>query len=205
MRAIICLVEGEGDEKAVPALITKVLRDIERWDWYVGSPIKVSGLGKLRKRLKLYLSRAAQRKNCAAILILIDLDDGCPKKEAERLASEIRSLNLALPVAIVFAHREYEAWFLASLPTIAGHYNLPSDIVYEKEVESKRDVKGWFQKQMSGQRYSPTSHQKKFTSLIDLELAYEKSRSFRRLYDAIEELLEAADKAEDGYVSPGQA
>ncbi len=35
-----------------------------------------------------------------------------------------------------------------------------------------------------------------------LELAYENSRSFRRLYHAIEQLLEAVEKGERGYVSP---
>jgi hypothetical protein len=113
-------------------------------------------------------------------------------------------LNLAQPIAIVFAHREYEAWFLASLPTIAGHHGLPSDVVYEGDVERKRDVKGWLTKHKRRDRYNPTTHQKLFTSLIDLELAYENSRSFRRLYDAVAELLEAAEKGERGYVSPQQ-
>lgn len=206
MRAIICLVEGKGDEKAVPTLIAKVLSDNKVWDWYVGTTIRVHGLAKLRKELKRYLSRAAKIKNCGAILILLDLDDGCPKKEAEKLAEEIRALGLAQPVAIVFAHREYEAWFLASLSTIAGHEGLPFDVVYQGEVEQKRDAKGWLQAQMPPHsKYNPMSHQKKFTSLIDLELAYENSRSFRRLYHAIAELLEAAQKGERGIVSPGQA
>ena len=165
MRAIISLVEGEGDEKAVPSLIHKVLSDNNRWDWYAGPPIKVRSLGALRKRLRLHFSRAAQRKNCEAMLVLLDSDDDCPKEEAKKLAAEIRSLNLAQPVAIVFAHREYEAWFLASLPTIAGHHNLSPDVVYEGDVEAKRDVKGWFKKQMSRDRYNPSSHQKKLTKL----------------------------------------
>ena len=115
----------------------------------------------------------------------------------------IRSLNLAPPVAVVFAYREYEAWFLATLSSIAGHYDLPSDVVYEGDVEAKRNVKGWFKSQMrQGIGYNPVIHQKKFTSLIDLEVAYEQSRSFRRLYDAIVELLDAFDAEERGYVSP---
>jgi hypothetical protein len=210
MHAIISLVEGRGDESALPALIDKILRDTNSWKWYVGTPIKVQNLGKLRKELVYYLSRAANKKNCGAILVVLDSDDECPKEEAEKLAHAIQPLNLAVPVAIVFAHREYEAWFLASLPTIAGHHGLPADVLYEGEVESKRDVKGWLRQQMSRNRYNPTSHQKKFTSLIELELAYDclrpaplgNYRSFRRLYHAIEQLLEAAEKGERGYVSP---
>ena len=77
-------------------------------------------------------------------------------------------------------------------------------MVYEGEVEGKRDVKGWLRHQMPRRKYSPTTHQRRFTSLIDLELAYENSRSFRRLYHAIEQLLEAFDGGERGYVSPLQ-
>lgn len=203
MRAIISLVEGQGDEKAMPTLITKVLSDLNNWNWYPGSCIRVSSLGKLRKQLQWYLSNAVNIKNCGAILIALDLDDGCPKKEALQLAKEIRPLNLAVPVAIVFACREYEVWFLASLPTIAGHYGLPKDLVYEGEVEKKRDVKGWLRAHMpQSRKYTPSRYQKRFTSLIDVELAHENSRSFQRLYHAIEQLLEAAEKGERGYVSP---
>ncbi len=203
MRAIIPLVEGEGDQLAVPTLITKILSDMNRWDWYVGSPIKVGSLDKLRKQLSYSLGAATKRNNCAAILVQLDLDDGCPKEEAQKLAKEIQALNLAQPVAIVFAYREYEAWFLASLPSLAGHHGLPADVVYEGEAEAKRGAKEWLGYQMPRRaRYREKVHQKQFSSLIDLELAYEKSRSFRRLYHAIEQLLEAADKGERGYVTP---
>lgn len=80
---------------------------------------------------------------------------------------------------------------------------MPQNLVYEGDYEGKRDAKGWLKQQMpDGKGYNPTTHQKQFTSLIDLELAYENSRSFRRLYHAIEQLLQAADKGERGYVSP---
>ena len=204
MRAIMALVEGQGDELAVPTLIDKILNDLNRWDWYPGRPTRVRSLGKLRKELRWYLSRTAKRKNCAALLILLDSDDSCPKEEAQKLAEEIRPLNLPVPVAIVFANREYEAWFLASLASIAGHYGLPANVVYEGDVATI-DAKGWLKARMEqNKEYTPTSHQKRFTSLIDIELAHENSRSFQRLYHAIEQLLEAADKGERGYVSPLQ-
>lgn len=202
MRSIISIVEGLGDIKAVPALLTRILQNEGQWSWYAGKAHQAHNLHTLKKGLERFLRHAANEKNCAAILILLDLDDGCPKKEAESLALEIQTFNLPQPVAIAFAHREYEAWFLASLPTIAGHYGLPSDVLYEGDVESKRDAKGWFKQRMLGRKYNPLIHQKKFTSLIDLELAYENSRSFRRLYHAIEQLLAAAEKRERGYVSP---
>jgi hypothetical protein len=206
MRALISLVEGEGDKDAIPTLLTKILHDFQQWNWYVGETIIVRSLGKLYKNLATYLTHAASKNNCAAVLIVLDSDDDCPVDTAYKLADKIQPLGFAQPIAIVFAHREYEAWFLASLPTIAGHHDLPKDVVYEGDVEVRRNVKGWFEARMkSNRRYNPTTHQKLFTSLIDLELAYDNSRSFRRLYDAVAELLEAAEKGERGYVSPQQA
>ena len=203
MPALICRAFGPGDQDALPTLITRILQDQQQWNWYVGEAIVVRSLGKLHKNLAGYLSHAVTKKNSEAILIVLDLDDGCPKEEAMTLAERIRSLQLAQPVAIVFAYREYEAWLLASLPTIAGHYGLPSNLVYEGEVEERRNAKGWLNQRMeSNKRYNPTAYQKKFTRLIDLDLAYDKSRSFRRLYHAIEELIEGAEKGERGYVTP---
>ncbi|MEW5957224.1 MAG: DUF4276 family protein [Chloroflexota bacterium] len=125
-------------------------------------------------------------------MILLDLDDGCPKEEACSLAEQARLLNQPHPVAIVLAYREYEAWFLASLETIAGNHYLPPDLRYEKDVEEKRGVKEWLTDQMPpGQIYKPTIHQAKLANLIDLEIASQRSRSFRRLCNAIRELVNA--------------
>ena len=203
MPKIIPIIEGQGEIEAVPTLLYKILHDLQQWQWQIGKPFRANSLGRLKKYLTSLLRKASNRKDCGAILILLDLDDGCAVDTAKQLVDEVRKLKLAQPVAIVFAVREYEAWFLASLPTIIGHYSLPSDLIYEGDIESKRDVKGWFAQRMGpSKRYNPTTHQKLFTSLIDIELAYENSRSFRRLYHAIEQLLEAAEKRQRGYVSP---
>ena len=129
MRALISLVEGEDDKDAIPTLLTKILHDLQQWNWYVGEIIIVRSLGKLHKNLATYLTHAANKNNCAAVLIVLDSDDDCPVDMAYKLAEKIQSLGFPQPIAIVFAHREYEAWFLASLPTIAGHHDLPKDII----------------------------------------------------------------------------
>lgn len=203
MPKIIPFVEGAGDQAALPLLLRRILYDQQEWQWQVGKPYQVHNLGTLKKYLPYYLQRASNETDCAAILIELDLDNGCPKEEAEQLAEQIRKLNLVPPVAIVFAHREYETWFLASLPTIAGHYNLPANLTYDKEVEAKRGAKEWLDYHMRPQStYKERFHQAKFSQLIDIELAYDNSRSFQRLYDAVAELLEAAEKGERGVVTP---
>jgi hypothetical protein len=70
-------------------------------------------------------------------------------------------------------------------------------------VEAKRGAKEWLDYQMRPQStYKERAQKAKFSQLIDIELAYDNSRSFQRLYDAVAELLEAAEKGERGVVTP---
>ena len=203
MPRIIPIVEGEGEVEAVPLLLRRILEYNGQWNWSVGRPTRAGHLDVLRHRLSRVLQRAQQEPDCAGILILLDLDDGCPYEEARNLAAQVRQLNLPIPVAIVFAHREYEAWFLASLATIAGSYGLPPDLTYPGDVEARRGVKECLTRQMpSHMPYKETVHQAKFTARIDLALARDNSRSFRRLLHAVEQLVQAAGTPQPGFVTP---
>ena len=98
------------------------------------------------------------------------------------------------PVTIVFAHREYEAWFLASIEAIARDQNnkFPHNLVFTKDVESKRGVKEWLSSQLpSGYSYKPTVDQARLTNLIDINVAQQRSRSFRRLCHAVEQIVKS--------------
>jgi hypothetical protein len=203
MPMIVPIVEGDGDVQAVPSLIRKVLQHNEYWHWQVAPAKKAGGLNSLRPRLSDFLRYAQLEPGVGATLVLLDLDDGCAYREAQSLAINIRNFNLPHPVAVVFACREYEAWFLASLSTIAGQYDLPEGLLYEGDVEARRGAKEWLSKQMpSGRIYKETIHQVSMTQQIDLELARQNSRSFRRLCHAIEELVQAADSGFQGLVTP---
>ena len=211
MPKIVPIVEGEGDVKAVPILLRRVLHNVlQQYGWDVAHPKKAHSLSALRKKLDKYLLYAAIEKDAQAILILLDLDDGCPAVEARQLANDIRALSPKLPVAIVLAHCEYEAWFLASVDTIAqgekGQQYHFSPAFLQKptppsNIESIRDAKGWLSRHMTpGYRYKETLHQPSMTVLIDLNLATHRSRSLRRLLHAVELLVQHAKQS--GFVSP---
>jgi hypothetical protein len=203
MPRIVPIVEGHGEIDAVPLLLRKILGQRQWWDWSVALPKRVGNLGNLKKRLDDFIQYAQKEKDCGAILILLDLDDGCPADEARALAARVRQLPLRCPVAIVLAHREYEAWFLASLDTIAGSHDLPADLTFEGDVERIRGVKEWLTAQKpAGQAYKPAVEQTSFTSLIDLDLARQRSRSFRRLCHALEELVSCQDPRVQRRVTP---
>lgn len=203
MPKIVPLVEGPGDVDAVPGLVYRILHKNECWTWHVARPKKVRGLSALKKRLSDFMTYAQRDVNGGGILILLDLDDGCPKIEASKLAKQVREFNLTCPVAVVFAHREYETWFLASLNSLIESGFLPQGLLYIGDIEAKRDVKAWLTQQMpSGRAYKETIHQKIFTSSIDLNAAYQNSRSFRRLCGAVEELVRMSGSSQRGQVTP---
>lgn len=192
-RSLTVLVEGDGDAQAVPGLVLRLLADMGRGDWVVGKTKKVRGLGSLTKRLDdqaAYLRLEAPD----AVLVLLDLDDGCPLEAARALAARWRAHALPFPVAVVLAHREFEAWFLASLPSIAPHVaDLPDALVYDKEPEGKRGAKEWLTAQMpKGRTYEETLHQKAYARHLDPDAAQGRSRSFRRLVSALTTLTDAA-------------
>lgn len=207
MPCIVPIVEGPGDVDAVPVLVRRILECHQWFDWSVARPKKAGNLGKLKRNLDRYVLYAQKERGCGAILILLDLDDGCPKDEAYDLAVQARELASPYPIAIVLAHREYEAWFLASMATIAGHVPLPTDLVYEGNVEDRRDAKGWLTARMPpGRAYKETIHQARFASLIDLDIARQRSRSFRRLLHAVEQLVQlAGTDPTRGFVTPQAA
>jgi len=210
MPKIFPIVEGDGDTEAVPILLRRVLHEhLEQYHWNVTHPIRAHSLAVLRKRLGDYIAYADIKEDVQAVLILLDLDDGCPAIEAKQLADSIRALSARLPVAVVLSHREYEAWFLASIETIARgggpKYSFSPEFLRDptppSAVEKIRDAKGWISKQMvSGHRYKETLHQPSMTTLIDLKLAAGRSRSMRRLLHAIELLVQHA--SEGHFVSP---
>ena len=206
MKKLIPIIEGDGEMKAIPNLLSRILTMKQAYDWGVGRPIQGKSLGHLRKNLSRFLA-LAELEGAAATIIILDLDDGCPRHEAASLVQEIKAIGGRVnPVAVVFAHREYEAWLLASLATIAGQYHIPLDAAFSGEVESLRDVKGWFTRQMChdgvARRYKETIHQVELTRLMDLDRVAVQSRSFRRLLKAVDEVVTAEQESLLGYVTP---
>lgn len=199
MPRLLPVVEGDGEKSAVPALLYRLFAERRHSEqgWRVddGALMRVGGLPAFRSNLDKYL-RYLRVEAPDAVLVLLDLDEQahCPKVEASALAKDIRDARLPFPVAVVFARREYEAWFLASIESIAPHVEaLPDELRYEGEPEAPRDAKGWITAQMpAGRSYKPTTDQKRFTGLLDLDLARARSRSFRRLCHAVEELVQRA-------------
>ncbi len=192
---VYAIVEGHGEAKApdkhqqpaVTLLIQKLLNDMECYALFPSErpPWRMRSQGDFFAGQKLENVIRAHKvyTDCAAILILFDLDDGCPKEKAPTLTKRFRDMEeLPFSIIVVCAKREYEAWFLASLESIHPAHTYPGD------PESVRDAKGWLRREFG---YWESRDQAHYTRELDLKLARKQSRSFRRLYHAFEEITAA--------------
>lgn len=159
MRKIVPIVEGHGEEKAVPLLLRRWLRH-RGFDKFFDVPdyaVNAKGCGKLKAAynrvrhlgIEHYI-KAAQGFHPDAIIVIIDSDDECYKRTpgnglGPELLARARRFAPNLPLAVVVANPEYEAWFLASLTCIRAAGLLPkhsSRIRGILEPESSTGCKG---------------------------------------------------------------
>ena len=197
--SIMAIVEGPGDKDAVPALLRRILWErFSRYDIDVPQPRVAHGKPNLIKKLEDFL-RYALIEGCTAILILLDADTDCPTQLARELAQRAATLNLRVPIAVACAKHEYEAWFISCLSTDEGdnirqRLGIPSSVTAPEDVESVGNAKAWLENHMPHHLgYKETTDQVVLTHYINLELAHDRSRSFRRVCHAVAELVEAID------------
>lgn len=192
---IYAIVEGHGEadtaksgrRPAVTILVARILQSLGSPGIYPNEkhpPFRMS-YGEFFRgdKLERAIRYHAKYADCAALLILLDMDDECPAQKAADLVTRVHSLgDLGFSVAIVCAKREYESWFLASLESIHRGET------YSGDPEAIRDAKGYLRKRYG---YKPTIHQAQYTEVMDISITGERSRSFRRMQHAIAEILEA--------------
>lgn len=141
--------------------------------------------GELERAVQLAASKVGSR---GAVLVLIDADDDAPCELGPELHSRATSAGAGVRVAVVLAHREYEAWFLASASSLAGCQGLSPDLESPLEPEAIRDAKGWLSARMAERRYREVLHQPKLTAIMDLAQA-RRAQSFDKLWREVGRIL----------------
>lgn len=185
------IVEGHGEVSAVRELITRIGVEFHQTWIDVAQPFRLDS-AKMRKPDELAKAirvQAARVQDRGGVLVLRDGDDKdiqCPVQLASELSPQPGLV--AVSVQTVIAFREHEAWFLAAAESLRDHPSVRDDARSPADPESKRDAKHQLESLMC-ESYKETLHQARFSALIDLAAAAEKSRSFRRLIHAIELLL----------------
>ena len=200
MPTVVPIVEGPGDASAVPGLLYWILRErCNRPDIIVaqggGRLVVTNGRSNLETKLGQFLGYAQNQRNCDGILILLDSDNDCPVQLAQNLSEQCHRIGARVSVEIVCSQRSYESWFLASWNTVRDRAGLPGTDAPGDPSENVINPKQWINNLLPrGLAYKETSDQAPYTAAIDLDLAHQNSRSFRRLCHALEQLVGAMDQ-----------
>ncbi len=185
------IVEGFGEVEAVPVLVRRLIAEASTFAIQVNSPIRAHQSDLLNEqKLKRKVALAKKQHCCGSVLILFEHEDACPKELGPQLLEWARAEAGQIPCAVALAHREYEAWFLASVESLRRKRGVRADAESHPAPESVRDAKGALENCMtSGRKYLETTDQAALSALFDMKLAYSRSRSFQHLTKTLGELI----------------
>jgi hypothetical protein len=126
------------------------------------------------------------------VLIVLDSDGACPAESAPALLSPCREARSDCRLALTFAHREFEAWFIAAAESLRGYRGLPKNLVRPSDPESIQDAKGWIKQLRSERAYSPTIDQAAFASNFALNEARVHAPSFDKFCRDLTDMLRSS-------------
>lgn len=196
---IAAIVEGHGEQHAVPALIKNWLTKHNLHDKYFteDTAIRASGCGALKcphdsgddLGIEHYVpyARAAGAKR---VLIVIDADRECIQREqtgSEALGLELkrRAEHIATDfrMSVVVGNRTAESWFLASLVELraAGQVAAGFHLSASFDIEAAPGHKTRMAR-LVGEKYEESVHMKRLASKMRFEASsVARSRSLRKL------------------------
>lgn len=183
---IAAIVEGHGEVESVPVLIRRIAAEIDSSIALQIETLRYSS-SKLKKNneLERAVEQAADIMNGnGGIIVLLDCDgDGeCPKIDAPALLSRACSARPDVPISVVLAYKEYEAWFIAAAESLRGKRRLTESLEMISDPEQIRDAKGWLSYRMPNNRpYSEIRDQPALTALFDIQSA-RRANSFDKCY-----------------------
>jgi Domain of unknown function (DUF4276) len=189
-----CVVEGHGDVLSVPTLIHRVVEQVDpTMQAVVPPPLRVkrsrilAGHDELQRALEKLIPML---RRPAGLFIMLDADDDCPAEVGPQLLKSATGVRSDVPFGVVFAKREFEAWFLAAAESVCGRCGLPANLEPPLDPEQIRDAKGWLRERMPPTRtYTATTDQLTLTRSFNLNIARQRSPSFDKCYREIERLL----------------
>ncbi|GKT16313.1 DUF4276 family protein [Acidovorax sp. SUPP2522] len=190
---LLAIVEGEGDERAVPVLLRQILEHHGHYGVQVLKPQRRGELPKVKSNFARFFE-AAMLEN-AAVLCVLDFDcEWCldAAQEEQNLMAMARSIRTDYPFEACFIVKEFESLFLCDAATTRSALPAISpDTVFPDHPESIRDAKGWLSSaQPKGMAYKPTTHQARIASQLDLPHLEKHSPSFQRLTRAVLNLVQ---------------
>ena len=193
MRRLLTIVEGDGDVRAAPILIRRILEKNGIFDVKLLPAQRRGEYPSVKKHFDTCFMAAI--KEISPILWIMDFDSkgyDCPYQEAEQLLSRAQALHPNWPLKIAFLIKEYEVLFLYDeKATRAVFPDIPKQVEFPKNPQEIRGAKEWISdKRPSGMAYKETVHQAKITAHLDLDLLLERSKDFAHIERAVLQLID---------------
>lgn len=192
MRRLLPIVEGHGEDRAVPLLIRRILDAQGIYDVDVLQARRHGEYPTVTRNFD-NLFKAAVLVN-APILWVMDFDSkdyDCRVKEAQILLTRAKKLRPGWPLKIAFLVKEYETLFLIDeMATRKAFPDIPAKMPFPANPESIRGAKEWLSKARpaAGNAYKPMVDQAKITAHLNLDLLRKHSPDFAHLERAVLEL-----------------
>lgn len=185
MISVASIVEGDGEVAALPILLRRLAHEMD--------PVtQINPLPPIRVRRDKFLNKEdefrrqlllASAKSGADgwILIVLDADDDCPADRGKQIHQKAQQYVPHRRLSVVLANREFEAWFIAAARSLNGIRGFSVKPDEQVQAEIPRNAKGWIRERMQSGTYSEILDQPAFTARLDLQQAFDNSRSFRKL------------------------
>lgn len=187
MSRILPIVEGDGDVKAVPILVRRILHAHGFYGIDLLPAQKRGDLPKVKGAFDNYFN-AALKWN-APILWVMDFDCKdceCVAHESQALYQQASQIRLGWPFKVVFIPKEFETLFLAEQQAARGVLGIAPDYQFPNNPEQIRDAKQTLSRALpSGRAYKEMVHQEKIAAQLDIAVLRETSSCFRHFEDAI--------------------
>ena len=186
------VVEGLGDRKAFPTLVTKTAQLFGQ-DVFVCHIVEGGGWEVLKApgELERNVALAAADKNPDEVLVVVDLEDDCAKNQYEENVVRLSELctRFKIPVKLCFCVREFETWFLEGYEGIVQ--NSSEQDIKEKFVNpsrlNARGAKEEFER-LIGRSYRQSIDQEKYAKRLELSALFGSSRSYRKFAKIVSNL-----------------
>ncbi len=188
--AIVPIVEGQAEVESVPILLRRALAQLGAYQVQVARPFRVKRNlivrdGQLERAI---CQSIRDRDNVGYILVLLDSDDDCPATLGPCLFERCRAAT-HLPVAVVLANKELEAWFLGAKESLRGVRGIREEATAPPNPENIRGAKEHLTRNIRGGRYLEVDDQATLVEQMDLDMAAQRCPSFAKFLQEIDRLI----------------
>jgi hypothetical protein len=210
---LICIVEGNGECTAVPAVVNRILRHLRRDRVIAADPDRVicpkngdcitEPYDPDRKLGIEYFVQRAANERPGGILVVVDAEDRCVERQARGLPGlgpdllqRAQPFAGGVPVAVVVANRMFESWFLADFHSLRSRGYLPAAarLPSWRTPESLAGCKGRM-RDLLGRKYSETRDQPLLALRLSLPLRPAMQRRAPSLFKLFREINKLSREA----------